>query len=497
MAAVIAGIPQSSYGCAGMNRRGVILISMFLSANLRAAPPTLDLKLVANQLTNVTAITHAGDGSGRLFVTLQAGQIKIFNGSQVLATNFLNLGTLTTGGGERGLLSAAFSPGYATNGLFWVYYTRSSDGALAIARYSVSTNANVADPNGTVILTIPHPAGNHNGGQLQFGPDGYLYAGPGDGGSSCDLSGSTNNAQNLSLLLGKLLRLDVSNVSTTYTIPPSNPFVSSNGVRPEIWAYGLRNPWRFSFDRTTGDLLIGDVGQNAWEEVDFQTAGSPGGQNYGWRLTEGFVCGTCTNGCTNNITVTQPILVYNHSGKCSISGGYRYRGGAIPPLAGTYVYADYCSGEIFGATQSLAGTWSSATLTDTVFNITTFGEDQFGELYVNRYSNDVAGAVYRLIWKDTDGDGMPDDSEILAGTDPNNPNSFLRITATGPSNADWTVTFGTVSNKLYRLERTDDLVVTNWVTVTNNIAGTGNPLQVADPAAAARTQRFYRVRLLP
>ncbi len=321
------------------------------TATAAGASPTLDWRLVANNLTNLTVIAQPGDGSGRLFFVQQTGQIRVCDGTQVLAANFLDIRSLISVSSERGLLGLAFSPGYATNPLFYVYYTRAGDGALTIARYSASTNPDVANTNGTVLLTIPHSAAqNHNGGNLAFGTDGYLYTGTGDGGGSCDSTG--NNAQNLGSLLGKLLRLDVSNVSTTYTIPPSNPFVSTNGARPEIWAYGLRNPWRFSFDHVTGDLFIGDVGQSQREEVDFQAAGSAGGQNYGWRVYEGSIFSTqsCPTVTVSNMPAVFPIFEYDHTGgRIAIVGGYRYRGAAIPPLVGTYLYADEKgSGPIYG-----------------------------------------------------------------------------------------------------------------------------------------------------
>ncbi len=477
-----------------------VMLYFFAAVNAGAAPPTLDLQLVANQLTNVTVIAHAGDGSGRLFIAQQNGLIKVFSGTSILPTPFLNISSLlTASGSEEGLLGLAFDPGYVTNGHLYVYYTHTTGNSNIVARFTASPpSTNVVNiVTRSEVITLTHTnRSNHNGGCIQFGPDGYLYIATGDGGGSCDNVGP-NNAQNLNSLLGKLLRLDI-NTNTAYRIPGTNPLVGMAGL-DEIWAYGLRNPWRFSFDQATGDLFIGDVGQDSWEEVDFQLAGSPGGQNYGWRLTEGFVCGTCTNACTNNITVTQPILVYDHTGsRIAIAGGYRYRGTAIPPLVGTYLYADEkSSGPLYGATQSIAGVWSSVLLTNTPFRITTFGEDQGGELYFSNYASGTAGAVYRIVWKDTDGDGMPDDSETLAGTDPNNAASYLHITTIGASNSDWVVTFDSVLSKFYGVERCDDLVAAAWTTVTNNVAGTGGLVSIVDPGAAAQANRFYRVRLLP
>ena len=259
-----------------------------------------------------------------------------------------------------------------------------------IARYRVSANQSIADAGSAVIiLTIDQPYSNHNGGQLQFGPDGYLYIGMGDGGSGGD---PENRAQNLSDLLGKILRIDV-NAGSPYVVPSNNPFVGTAGAKPEIWAWGLRNPWRFSFDRLTGDLFIGDVGQSAREEVDLQPSTSPGGENYGWRRMEGNACYNPSSGC-NDGTLTLPILEYTHdSGDCSIIGGYRYRGTQVAGLGATYIYGDYCTGRIWGATTT-GQLWGSTLLLDLPFLISTFGEDQGGELYVAEYA--ATGAIYRI-----------------------------------------------------------------------------------------------------
>ncbi len=508
-----------------MVRPGAVFLMLSWAANAQAVLPTIDLRLVANQLSNVTVIANAGDGSGRLFVAQQNGLIKVVVGTNVLATPFLNISSLLLNSGEQGLLGLAFDPNYATNGYFYVYYTHTSGNSNIVARFTASPpSTNVVNPATRVeVISLTHTnQSNHNGGCVQFGPDGYLYIGTGDGGGGCD---PFRNAQNLNSPLGKMLRLNVTN-GLPYSVPSDNPFVGAPGL-DEIWAYGLRNPWRFSFDRATGDLFIGDVGQgptNPREEVDFQAAGSAGGQNYGWPHYEGFLTNTCSLPATN-FPHTLPILDYDHSGsRIAITGGYRYRGAAIPPLVGTYLFADEkSSGPLYGATQSMAGVWSFGLLTNTPYTITTFGQDETGELYLSHYANNTAGAIYRIVWKDTDADGLPDDweqqffgsatgananadadgdgmtnlAEFQAGTDPTNSASFLRITATGPNGADWTVTFSTVSNKLYRLERSDDLTTTNWVTVTNNIAGSGNPIPITDPGGAVATNRFYRIRLLP
>ncbi len=356
-----------------------------------AATPVLNFNLIASGLTSPVAITHAGDGSGRLFITQQSGQVLIHNGTQLLSTPFLDISSKVSFGGERGLLSVAFHPNYPSNGYFYVNYTRKSDGATVIARYSVSANPNVANTTETVIKVIAQPASNHNGGQLQFGPDGYLYIGMGDGGGSGD---PANYAQNPTSLLGKMLRIDVDGGSP-YAIPPDNPFVGNPNVADEIWAFGLRNPWRFSFDRLTGDLLIADVGQGEWEEVDFQSASSAGGRNYGWSCFEGLHNYDTSRTCTTYGALTSPILEYAHGPNdsigCSVTGGYRYRGAQFPALDGIYLYGDYCTGVIWGGSFNGAS-WTSSQLADTSYNISSFGEDEAGELYLAN----LDGAVYKI-----------------------------------------------------------------------------------------------------
>lgn len=364
-----------------------------------AAPGTFvqSIPVVSSGLSSPIGVTSAGDGSGRLFVVERCGQIRIVENGAVRATPFLNLGTspgtnVISCGGERGLLGLAFHPSYETNGLFYVYYTRSGDGAIVIARYQVSADPNVADTAGTVLLTIPHPVHeNHNGGQLAFGPDGYLYIATGDGGSGGD---PDDNAQSLNSLLGKLLRIDVNgddfpaDAGRNYAIPPANPFAAGIGA-DEIWAYGLRNPWRAGFDRLTGDLYIGDVGQGTWEEIDFQPASSSGGENYGWDVLEGRHCfedapmGAC-NAFLNGGSVL-PILEYNQTtpdGHCAVTGGYVSRNLPSHVLFGDYIYGDFCSGMIWRAAPSGGGNWSNELLFDTGFGISSFGEGDTGRLYV-------------------------------------------------------------------------------------------------------------------
>ncbi len=364
-------------------------LALLLAAVVAQAEPVVTLQPVANGLTNLVSITHAGDA--RLFITLQRGLVMVHDGTRVLPDPFLDLRSLVSCCDERGLLSIAFHPHYAQTGLFYVNYTN-VQGNTVVARYSVSPlDANRANPSSAVpILTIAQPFANHNGGQLQFGPDGYLYIGMGDGGSGGDPG---NRAQNLGDLLGKMLRIDVDSASP-YAIPPSNPFVGQAGIRPEIWSYGLRNPWRFSFDRTTGDLWLADVGQGTWEEVDFQPSTSIGGENYGWRRMEGTHCFNPPSNCNPGNNLVLPIVEYDHSFGCSVTGGYVYRGTRSARLIGRYIYGDFCSGRIFGTTRTSNGAVTTSQLIDVPFNISTFGEDVTGEIYVGDYSN---GTLYRLV----------------------------------------------------------------------------------------------------
>ena len=364
------------------------LPALILAAVLAQAEPAVTLQPVANGLGNLVSITHAGDS--RLFITLQNGRVMIHDGTGVLPEPFLDIRSLVLSGGERGLLSIAFHPHYAQNGFFYVNYTN-LNGHTVVARYSVSpSNPNRANPSSAVpIITINQPFANHNGGQLQFGPDGYLYIGMGDGGSGGDPG---NRAQNLGDLLGKMLRLDVDSASP-YAIPPSNPFRTQTGARAEIWSYGLRNPWRFSFDRTTGDLWIADVGQGEWEEIDFQPATSIGGENYGWRRMEGSHCFPPGSSC-NPSNLVLPVIEYDHDFGCSVTGGYVYRGTRNPRLIGHYIYGDFCSGMIWSATRTSNGVVTIHDLLNAPFNISTFGEDVTGEIYVGDYTN---GILYRLV----------------------------------------------------------------------------------------------------
>ena len=360
------------------------------------APDTLlgvHLVPIAVNVDHPSVITHAGDGSGRIFIVLQDGKIVVWDGTQVLATPFLDIDPIVNSSGqEQGLLGLAFHPDYESNGYFYVDYTDTTGGDTIIARYSVSAgNPNVADPASALILMeIDQPFANHNGGQLQFGPDGYLYIGMGDGGSAGDPG---NRAQDLTKPLGKILRIDVNGGGvpadcgggSNYTIPADNPFVDGpGGSCDEVWQYGLRNPWRFSFDRLTGDLFIADVGQDTWEEIDFAPAGSTGGENWGWRCYEGNHPFN-TQGCALPANYDFPIFEYSHDLGCSVTGGYAYRGSALPPGAqGAFVFGDYCSGRIWAARHMGAG-WTVQQVKDTQYSISTFGETEAGELCFAHY----------------------------------------------------------------------------------------------------------------
>ncbi len=365
-----------------------MILAALLAFSTGAAAQTLKLVPIVSGLDKPVAITHAGDA--RLFITLQSGQVVIHDGTSLVPELFLDIRPLVSCCGERGLLSIAFHPRYQENGRFFVYYTN-RNGDLVIARYAVSQERDRADPvSATILMTIPHPGQtNHNGGQLQFGPDGYLYVGTGDGGGAGDVP---DNAQNLSVLLGKLLRIDVDSAQP-YAVPPSNPFVGRSGIRPEIWAYGLRNPWRFSFDRINGDLWIGDVGQALWEEIDVQMAGLGAGSNYGWRRREGAHCFNPSSGCSD-ASLVDPLFEYSHSEGCSITGGYRYRGTRATTLAGKYLYGDFCSGSIWALSESPSGSWTSQKVLATSLGITTFGEDMTGELYV---ADSKSGKILQIV----------------------------------------------------------------------------------------------------
>jgi glucose/arabinose dehydrogenase len=379
---------------------GLLWGSEARSEPVEAAPeaaihwPQITLASPVDGLDRPVHIAHAGDGSGRLFVVEQIGRIRIVKDGALLATPFLDIQPRVSCCGERGLLSVAFPPDYASQGRFYVDYTN-VEGNTVVARYGLTGDPDVADPNSEeVVLSIDQPYGNHNGGQLAFGPkDGYLYIGMGDGGAAGDPG---NYAQNPASLLGKLLRIDVeAGAPLTYTVPATNPYTQTVGYRDEIWALGLRNPWRFSFDGQTGDLYLGDVGQYLYEEVDYQPVSSSGGENYGWNILEGFHC--YDQPVCDPTGLTLPIVEYEHTeGSCSVTSGAVYRGQASSLMQGIYFYADFCSGHIWGLTHD--GTaWQNALLLDTDFRITSFGEDGSGALWITEYDAAPAGAIHQLI----------------------------------------------------------------------------------------------------
>ena len=387
----------------------LICVSSFLVSSsdsrrvVSAQGSPVQLVPVLSGLSSPVFVTNAHDGTNRLFIVEQTGKIKVLQPGSSTPTVFLDLTSSVVSGGEQGLLGLAFHPNYRTNGRFFVSYTRTPDGTSVFAEHHVSaSNPNVADTAEIPILTVSQPFANHNGGMIVFGPDGFLYIGLGDGGSGDDPG---NRAQNVNELLGKILRIniDVPNGSIPYSSPPDNPFFGPTTGRDEIYALGLRNPWRFSFDRVTGNLYAGDVGQGAREEVDIITKGG----NYGWRIYEGSCCrpGTtavpsdppCPMTCTPPPCGTGgfvcPITEYVHPTGCSITGGYVYRGSRSTLPTGTYVFADFCTGQIF----TLTGT-TQAPLIDTSINISSFGEDEAGEIYVVG----LGGTVDRLT-----GTGLP------------------------------------------------------------------------------------------
>ena len=352
---------------------------------------------VASGFNSPVFDTNAGDGSGRLFVMEQDGYIFIVPKDGLTAyrdqdafldvSDFLSQDVFQGGYTERGLLGLAFHPNFKSNGLFFIAQTDKDGKNLIIVRYHVNANdPNHADPaSRTEILTIPHPQYDHLGGSLAFGPDGDLYIGVGDGGSHGDKPGATG--QDLTTLLGKLLRINVD--ADIYTVPKDNPFVNKPNTKPEIWAYGLRNPWHFSFDGKTGDLYIGDVGQADYEEVDYQPAGDPGGENYGWNLYEGM---HPYLGATAPPNMTLPVAEYPHLVGCAVMGGYVYRGSSITELQGVYIFGDYCTGHTWTLFRSAADVWRVTPFMDTGRTITAFGEDEQGELYMV----DFKGSIFRL-----------------------------------------------------------------------------------------------------
>ncbi len=367
--------------------------SSFVVSSAHSAEPAIQLvPLVTTGLREPLYLAHAADGSGRLFIVEQEGRVRIVDHGVLQAKPFLDISDRVLSGGERGLLGLAFHPDYSRNGRLFVNYTRKPDGATVVAEYHRGESPAQALSNERLLMLVVQPYANHNGGMVAFGPDRYLYIGFGDGGSAGD---PQNRGQNRTGLLGKILRIDVDR-GDPYGIPGDNPFVSGEG-RPEIFALGLRNPWRFSFDRETGTLWVADVGQDKWEEIDLVHRG----KNYGWRIMEGAHCYSpkfsLPKFWCDTTGLTFPVAEYGHRrGRCSVTGGYVYRGTKNPTLRGWYLFGDYCSGEIFGLKLPAGDLSGDAqepqVLLKTGLRISSFGEDEEGELYAVGHG----GTVHRI-----------------------------------------------------------------------------------------------------
>ena len=378
--------PRALLGC---------LAALALCAAAATAAPPIRLQPLATGFDRPVGVVDADDGTDRLFIFTLPGKIWIWDGEKVLPEPFLDIGDgVDCCFGERGMGGLAFHPDFADNGFFYIAYDGPNE-ISRVSRFRVGGNRDRANASSErILLRVPQPFPQHNLGQLEFGPDGYLYIGSGDGGSGGD---PMNNGQDLGTLLGKILRIDVDG-GFPYAIPPDNPFVDTAGAQPEIWSYGIRNAWRFSFDRRTGAMFLGDVGQDAWEEINYQPPGA-GGLNFGWRLMEGSSCFDPPSGCDDG-TLTLPIIEYSHFagdtdlGCKSVTGGYRYRGPATQTLPRFYIYGDFCTGEIFGARTNASGAWVSNRLLDGDMFLVSFGEDRRGRLYAVDFRG---GAVYRIV----------------------------------------------------------------------------------------------------
>ena len=429
----------------------LLLTTACLVCSQLAIAQQVELNLHASGFTKPLGIENAGDS--RLFIVEQAGRIKIINSDgNTNSTAFLDIRNIVNDGqNEQGLLGLAFHPDYTHNGYFYLNYT-ASDGSTQISRFSVDGgNPDVAVPESELqLLNIPQPFGNHNGGDLNFGPDGYLYIGMGDGGSGGDPG---NRAQNTKVLLGKMLRIDV-NSGSPYGIPSTNPFVSDPNTLNEIWAMGLRNPWRFSFDAQTGDMWIADVGQNKWEEIDFQPASSNGGENYGWRCYEGNATYNTSGACPQPGSLTFPIYEFSQSGTpggCSVTGGVVYRGSDHPSLTGHYLFSDYCGGWIMSIYNN-GGSWKTINHGKWPGSgFSSFGEDVNGEVYV---AGIFDGKIYKI------GDPTSDIREY-------NKNMDVRVYP-NPFNDQTSLLFKYDANKKYKLSITD--TAGKLVKTINNIS---------------------------
>ena len=390
------GIASSQSTETSSSTRGQTTSTSGASAPATAAMPInltsikVSLEPVFTGLDQPLYLTHSGDGSGDIFIVEKGGTIRIVKNGQVQNRPFLDITTrVGSSGSEQGLLSVAFHPDYKNNGFLFVDYTDTS-GNTVVARFTAASDRNSADSNSfKKILGFQQPFQNHNGGQLAFGPDGMLWIGAGDGGSAGDPQG---NGQNTNTLLGSILRIDVDH-GDPYAIPADNPFANGSGGKPEVWAFGLRNPWRFSFDRLTHDLYIGDVGQSTWEEIDFVSSALQPGLNFGWNRMEGTHCYPPNSSC-DKTGITFPVAEYSHApGNCSVTGGYVYRGAQYPEIDGVYFFTDYCSGAIWALADDASGNWTQNQVGQGKAGYSSFGEDGNGELYVTDLSN---GTVYHL-----------------------------------------------------------------------------------------------------
>lgn len=463
------------------------------SASAQTGGVVLQTAFPGLSFSNPLELTFAPGDDSRLYVAEQSGRVLTFPNDASASTSavFLSLQGLLSSGGERGLLGLAFHPDHATNGYVYVHYTRTGDGANVLARYTRSAlNPNTADPaSALVLLTIPQPQSNHNGGKLAFGPDGYLYLSIGDGGGAGDTS---NNSQNRTNLLGTLIRIDVDKPEPplNYGIPSDNPYVgNTQGFREEIYAYGLRNMWKFGFDSATGVLWGADVGQGAREEVNHIENGG----NYGWRRMEGSLCYNPSTNCNPNGDLILPVYEYSHAGgACSISGGTVYRGDAAPALFGDYVYADYCTGTVQALTQVLGGAYTNRVLVQAGFGVTGFGEDPQGELYVLSQGSG-ATTIRRIVQPNVAAEGAPDAASValaLAGPQPFTDATAVRVRAEGLVRVTLTDALG----RLVAVLHDGPLATTSRIAIDGRTLAPGVYVVRAESASGAASMRIVRSR---
>ncbi len=455
------------------------LIFSYLSIGLFAyTQPTIGFDTLVKSLTAPVDIVNAKDGSGRLFIVQQNGIVRLYSGGSLLTPPFLNMSSVIAYGGELGLLSIAFHPQYATNRYFFVYYNNAADSSIELAQYRTSLgDPNLADAaSRKVLLTIPKPFSNHNGGKLNFGPDGNLYVGTGDGGGGGD---PQNLAQNLNSLLGKMIRINVNNFDTPpyYTVPTDNPLVGTPNTQPEIYGWGLRNPWRWNFDRQTGDMWVADVGQGAWEEVNYIPAASTSAINYGWRCYEGsnsYDLSQC--GATPLAGKTPPIFEYAHnaSGGYSISGGLVYRGTEYPVLQGYYVCADFVTRNGWLIRPDGLGGWNVIQQTNFPANVTTFGDAEDGTLYLAS----LGGTIFKV----TEATVLP--VKLL---------SFQASAQGGRDLLKWSTT-SDVSLVKFDVEQSAD--GTRFTTIGTVSASTGNIISYSFETPSLAADRYYRLKMI-